>query len=114
MHRKNLIAVVAAGFIGMSVYGGSGAAFAHEGHDNGRAVAQGAAAKKVDNELCPVTGEKIDPKSNITYTYKGKVYRFCCAGCIADFKKDPEKYIRKMRDEGAPAEPVHRAGHDHD
>jgi cytochrome c oxidase subunit II len=42
---------------------------------------------------CPVTGEKIDPKTAVTYEHKGNTYTFCCAGCIEPFKKDPEKYI---------------------
>lgn len=48
----------------------------------------------VKNEYCPVTGEKVSP--DITYTHEGKRYRFCCAGCLAPFKKDPQKYIQKM------------------
>ncbi|MFA4981475.1 MAG: hypothetical protein WC592_03285 [Candidatus Omnitrophota bacterium] len=32
----------------------------------------------VANKVCPVTGDKIDPKSNITYEYQGKIYHFCC------------------------------------
>ncbi|MDD5353662.1 MAG: YHS domain-containing protein [bacterium] len=42
---------------------------------------------------CPVTGEKIDPKTAVTYEHKGNTYTFCCAGCIEQFKKEPEKYI---------------------
>lgn len=91
MFTKKLIAVMAAGIIGTAVYGGN--ALAHEGHRAEKATG----AKQGKNVICPVTGDKIDPRSNVTYTYKGKVYRFCCAGCIADFKKDPEKYIRKMK-----------------
>jgi YHS domain-containing protein len=46
--------------------------------------------------ICPVSGEPVSKDSNITYTYKGKVYRFCCPACIEAFKKDPEKYIKQM------------------
>jgi YHS domain-containing protein len=46
--------------------------------------------------VCPVSGEQISKDSNITYTYKGKEYRFCCPSCVEAFKKDPEKYIRNM------------------
>ncbi len=48
--------------------------------------------------VCPVSGEPVSKDSNITYTYKGKVYRFCCPACIEAFKKDPEKYIKNMEE----------------
>ena len=46
-------------------------------------------------------GEKIDEKMKATYEYEGKVYNFCCAMCIDDFKKDPQKYIKKIEEEKA-------------
>ncbi len=49
-----------------------------------------------DSDVCPVSGEPVSKDTNITYTYKGKVYRFCCPACIEAFKKDPEKYIKNM------------------
>ena len=55
-----------------------------------------AAAVDVGNKVCPVTGDNIKPKSNITYEYQGKIYHFCCPMCVPEFKKDPEKYIKKM------------------
>jgi YHS domain-containing protein len=36
-----------------------------------------------------------------TYEYKGKVYNFCCQMCIEEFKKDPQKYIKKVEEEKA-------------
>ncbi|HLD82427.1 MAG TPA: YHS domain-containing protein [Candidatus Omnitrophota bacterium] len=51
------------------------------------------------NKICPVSGEKIDEKSKETYEYKGKIYNFCCPACIDEFKKDPEKYIKKVEEE---------------
>ncbi len=113
MFRKKLIAFMAAGIIGLAV-GGNGIASAHEGHDHEGATDQASTAgteDKVEKETCPVSGDKVDPK--ITYTYKGKVYRFCCASCAADFRKDPEKYIRKMNGEAAEA-PMPHEDHDHD
>ncbi|MDD4953497.1 MAG: YHS domain-containing protein [Candidatus Omnitrophica bacterium] len=53
----------------------------------------------VGNKMCPVTGLKIDEKTKATYEYKGKIYNFCCAMCIDEFKKDPEKYIKKVEEE---------------
>lgn len=45
---------------------------------------------------CPVTGSTIDPAKAYSKTvYKGKTYYFCCAGCPEEFKKNPEKYLKK-------------------
>lgn len=52
-------------------------------------------APKPINKTCPVEdGHEIDPK--VTYTFNGKVIGFCCADCIDEFKKDPEKYMKKI------------------
>lgn len=55
--------------------------------------------KVVDNKICPVSGQKIDEKTKVTYNYKGETYNFCCASCIDDFDKNPEKYIKKLEEE---------------
>jgi len=78
---------------------GSGASFAsgmsgnlvtaHEHHD------EKAASPATD--VCPVSGEEIDKDTKITYEFKGKIYRFCCPDCAEEFKKDPAKYIEKMK-----------------
>jgi len=56
-------------------------------------------AVNVGNKICPVTGEKIDEKNKVTYEYEGKIYNFCCPMCIPEFKKDPQKYIKKIEEE---------------
>jgi YHS domain-containing protein len=56
-------------------------------------------AINVGNKICPVTGEKIEEQFKATYEYEGKIYNFCCAGCIEEFKKDPQKYIKKVEEE---------------
>ncbi len=55
-------------------------------------------AVAADQTVCPVSGEPVSKDTNITYTYKGTKYRFCCQGCIEAFKKDPEKYIKNMEE----------------
>ena len=49
------------------------------------------------NKFCAVEGEDhpVDPK--VTYEYKGKLIGFCCADCIDTFKKDPDKYMKKLK-----------------
>lgn len=48
------------------------------------------------NKFCAVNPkEAIDPK--VTTAYKGKTYGFCCADCVTEFKKDPEKYAANAK-----------------
>lgn len=42
---------------------------------------------------CPVGGKPI--KANIFTEHNGKKVYFCCKGCIAKFKANPEKYAKK-------------------
>ena len=58
-------------------------------------------AVTVGNKICPVMGEKIDEKTKVTYEYKGKIYNLCCAACLDEFKKNPEKYLKKIEEEKA-------------
>lgn len=64
---------------------------------------------EVNNQYCPVTGEKIKEELATTYVYQGKRYRFCCVNCIIPFKRDPQKYI-KIIEEGKQPE---SSGHEH-
>jgi YHS domain-containing protein len=59
----------------------------------GPALAQGKA-----QAVCPVRGGNID-KNNYA-DYKGQRVYFCCKGCDEEFKKNPEKYLEKMKSEG--------------
>ena len=90
------------------IFGVSGISFAMscdmDGHnDSCQASAQGAEkeAKAVDvgNKVCPVAGETIQEDTKATYEFNGKIYNFCCAMCIPEFKQDPEKYIKKIAEE---------------
>ncbi len=56
-------------------------------------------AVNVGNKICPVSGEKIVEKMKAAYEYEGKIYNFCCPMCIDEFKKDPQKYIKKVGEE---------------
>jgi len=57
-------------------------------------------AVNAGNRICPVSGEKVGQGMEpATYEYKGKAYNFCCTSCIEEFKKDPEKYIKKVEEE---------------
>jgi Cu+-exporting ATPase len=48
------------------------------------------------DKTCPVSGESLDGAEGdpVTYTYLGKEYTFCCAGCVKKFKAEPMNYIK--------------------
>lgn len=98
-----IVAIVAGGIFPSAALGeGSFLMIAHEEGPNGTAGEPAASEqvnedRNVGNKYCPVTGEKIDDKTKATYEYKGRTYNFCCSGCIDEFKKDPEKYIERMK-----------------
>ncbi len=55
--------------------------------------------QNVGNKVCPVSGEEIEEETKATYEYNGKVYNFCCGGCIGEFKANPAKYIKIIEQE---------------
>lgn len=52
----------------------------------------------VSQKTCPVMGNPID--KSIYTDFKGKRVYFCCGGCPAQFKKNPEKYLDKLEKTG--------------
>ena len=61
------------------------------------------AAEGKPQTICPVLAGNID--KSIYVDYKGKRIYFCCQGCDAEFKKDPEKYMKKLQEQGITLEP---------
>ena len=46
-------------------------------------------------KLCPVSGEVLGHEGEpVKFTYLGKEYEFCCAGCVKKFKAEPMTYIK--------------------
>ncbi|MDF1556409.1 MAG: YHS domain-containing protein [Deferrisomatales bacterium] len=41
---------------------------------------------------CPVSNTDTDKQHAETAEYGGKVYYFCCAGCKAEFERNPGRY----------------------
>jgi len=56
------------------------------------------AADPKPQTLCPVLGGNVNKQ--VYADYQGKRIYFCCSGCDAEFKKDPEKYMKKLEAEG--------------
>lgn len=52
------------------------------------------------NKVCPIKGGEVDPESP-TVLYDGKTIGFCCPGCDEKFKKNPEKYIKNLSEDGS-------------
>ncbi|MCX5677428.1 MAG: YHS domain-containing protein [Planctomycetota bacterium] len=65
-----------------------------EGSKPGTAAVGWAGKGEIAQKLCPVTGEPINPK--IFIDYDGRRIYFCCDMCPPMFKKDPEKYLKKL------------------
>jgi len=53
---------------------------------------------KAFNTICPVSTEDVDQE--ITYKYNGKTYALCCNKCLKKFKADPEKYSKRLSEDG--------------
>ena len=51
-------------------------------------------------KTCVVSGDKLGEMGDpYVYAYKGREIKFCCKGCLKDFNKEPDKYI-KLIEEG--------------
>ena len=48
---------------------------------------------------CPVSGEKLGEMGKpYVFVYQGQEIKLCCPGCKKDFDKDPDKYMKIIRD----------------
>lgn len=76
----------------------------------GTIVATHLPASAKSQTTCPVLSGNID--KNVYVDYQGKRIYFCCPGCDVEFKKDPEKYMKKLQDAGVTPEtaPQGKAG----
>lgn len=53
---------------------------------------------------CIVSGEELggdDMGDPIDFVVANRLIRFCCKGCVKDFKKDPAKFLSKLDGAGA-------------
>ena len=51
--------------------------------------------KPIAQKTCPVMGGKINKK--LFYEYKKQKIYVCCRGCIGAIKKNPAKYLKKVK-----------------
>ena len=50
---------------------------------------------EITQTVCPVMGGAIN--KDIYTDHNGKRVYFCCQGCIAEFTKNPAKYLAKLK-----------------
>lgn len=50
--------------------------------------------EKVNNTICPVSGDPVNMRDPATVEYNGKIYNLCCPMCTSTFKSDPIKYSK--------------------
>lgn len=48
------------------------------------------------SQTCPVTGDAIK-SDKFAAEYQGKIYHFCCKGCVRKFTKDPARYLSEAQ-----------------
>jgi YHS domain-containing protein len=61
-----------------------------------------AVPQEPNQKECPVLGSPVNKR--IYVDYKGKRIYFCCPPCIRKFNQDPEKYMKKMEEQGVALE----------
>jgi YHS domain-containing protein len=56
-------------------------------------------AKSYPFDACLVDGMKLGSMGDpYVFVYQGQEIKFCCAGCKPEFLKDPDKYMKKIKD----------------
>ena len=68
---------------------------ASDGHDHA-GHANGAGAKSYPLNKCIVTDEAFEHGKPYTFVHEGQEIKLCCEDCLADFKKEPSKYLSKL------------------
>jgi len=49
--------------------------------------------------ICVVSGDKLGQMGAPTViNYKGTEVRFCCKDCVKDFNKNPDKYLKRLKE----------------
>lgn len=69
----------------------------------GAGFAADSPAPGLGQAVCPVMGGKTNP--NLYADYQGQRVYFCCPGCVDAFKKDPERYLKKMKEQQTAPKP---------
>lgn len=50
-------------------------------------------------KTCAVSDEKLGGMGDpYVFVHEGREVKLCCKGCLKDFKKDPAKYTKKIKE----------------
>jgi YHS domain-containing protein len=70
----------------------------------GRAEDKKEKAKPYTLDKCIVSDEKLGEMGKpFVFVHEGQEIKLCCKSCQKDFKKDPAKYLKKLKDAEAKA-----------
>ena len=58
-------------------------------------LAQAKKAEKPEKAKDPVCGLMVDKDPKLSMSYKGETYYFCSKTDLDEFRKNPEKYVKK-------------------
>lgn len=73
-------------------------------HGSVHQAGQAAISSGRPQTICPIMGGPINRQ--LFADYQGYRVYFCCAGCIDEFQRHPEKYVRQMQEQGIQLEMV--------
>ena len=86
MNTKSIIAIVTAVFIAGAF------AFAESSESNG-------VPKNYPLKKCVVSGDPLGEHGKVVkVSYQGTDVYLCCKDCVKDFKKDPAKYAKMVKE----------------
>ena len=55
--------------------------------------------KPYPQETCLVSGDDLDEMDErVSTVHEGQTFEFCCKPCIVKFRKEPEKYVNKLKE----------------
>ena len=55
-----------------------------------------ASVKPYPLDKCVVSNEPFEHGQPYTFVHEGQEVKLCCKDCLADFNKDPQKYMAKI------------------
>jgi hypothetical protein len=65
----------------------------------GFAAEQKEKAKPYTLKTCVVSDEKLGEMGDpYTFIHKGQEIKLCCKSCLKDFNKNPDKFLKKLKD----------------
>ena len=64
--------------------------------DHSQAMTASTGVKPYPLKKCIVTDEELEAGKAYTFVRDGQEIKLCCKDCLADFDKDPKKYMAKL------------------